>query len=123
MLKILFTAIIFVPLTGAAPIWAGDLEAGRKLYAQCRACHELEAGKNKVGASLHGMFGRKSGTLEGFKFSPAMTKAEIVWNDATLSDYLADPLGYIKGSRMAYMGLKDPQQRADVIAFLRLATK
>lgn len=123
MLKILFTAVIFVLPVGQAPAWGGDLEAGRKLYAQCRACHEIEAGKNKVGPSLHGMFGRKSGTLEGFKFSPAMTKAEIVWDDATLSDYLADPTGYIKGNRMAYIGLKDSQQRADIIAFLRQATK
>jgi cytochrome c len=123
MLKILFTAIVFVLPAGIAPAWAGDLEAGRKLYAQCRACHEIEAGKNKVGPSLHNMFGRKSGTLEGFKFSPAMTKAEIVWNEVTLSDYLADPTGYIKGTRMAYIGLKDPQQRADIIAFLREATK
>lgn len=123
MLKILFTAIYFMVPAGAGPTWAGDREAGRKLFAQCRACHETEAGKNKVGPSLHGMFGRKSGTLEGFKFSPAMTKAEIVWNEATLSDYLANPTGYIKGNRMAYVGLKDPQQRSDVIAFLRQATK
>lgn len=123
MFKISFTAVIFALLASVTPAGAGDVEAGRKLFAQCRACHETEAGKNKVGPSLHGLFGRKSGTLEGFKFSPAMIKAEIVWNDATVSDYLADPTGNIKGNRMAFAGLTDAKQRADVIAFLKQATK
>lgn len=123
MLKILFTAVLFVLPAVSISVHANDLEAGRKLFAQCRACHELEAGRNKVGPSLHGMFGRKSGTLPGFKFSPAMIKAEIVWDETTLADYLADPTGYIVGNRMAFPGLKDPKQRADIIAFLREATK
>jgi cytochrome c len=133
MLKISFTAATIALLAILGPARSapapsalaaeGDVESGRKLFAQCRACHETEAGRNKVGPSLHGLFGRKSGAVEGFKYSPAITQAAIVWDDRTIGEYLANPRDFIRGNRMAYAGLKDDKQRADIIAFLRQATK
>jgi len=122
MLKISFTLALLALAAGAAVAAEGDVESGRKLYAQCRACHETEAGKHKVGPSLHGIFGRMAGTIEGFRYSPALTQSGIVWNEQTMGEYIANPRDFIKGNRMAYAGLKDEKHRADVIAFLKQAT-
>jgi cytochrome c2 len=81
----------------AGPAWAGDAEAGKKVFNKCKACHDLAAGKNKIGPSLNGLFGRTSGTVEGFKYSDAMKGAAIVWGEDTLDvgraphDHLAMP--------------------------------
>ena len=69
------------------------------------------------------MFGRTAGTLEGFKYSKAMVESGIVWDDKTISDYMADPKGYIPKNRMAFPGLKKEADRADLIAYLKEATK
>ena len=102
---------------------AQDAAKGEKVYKKCKACHALEAGKKKVGPSLHGIFGRTAGTLEGFKFSKAMVDSGIVWDEKTISDYMADPKGYIPKNRMAFPGLKKEADRADLIAYLKEATK
>src|SRR3989304_6132891 len=82
------------------PAGAGDAEAGKKVFNKCKACHDLVAGKNKVGPSLNGLFGRSSGTVEGFKYSGAMKGAGIVWGGGTIDAYLADPKGNIPGNKM-----------------------
>ena len=102
---------------------AGDVAKGEKLYKKCKACHALEAGKKKIGPALHGVFGRTSGTLEGFKFSSAMKDAAIVWDEKTIGEYLANPKTYIPKNRMAFPGMKKEQDRADIIAYLKEATK
>lgn len=115
-------ALSFVLATGSAG--AADIEAGKRLYNQCKACHELEAGKNKLGPSLAGIFGRKAGTIEDFKqYSEAMKTSGVVWDEEAIDKYIADPRGFIKGNRMAFPGLKRPEDRQNVIAYIKEATK
>ncbi len=116
--------LIVASLTVGAGADAADIEAGKRLYNQCKACHELEAGKNKLGPSLAGIFGRKAGAIEEFKqYSEALKTSGVVWDDEAIDKYLADPRGFIKGNRMAFPGLKRPEDRANVIAYIKEATK
>jgi cytochrome c len=78
----------------------------------------VEAGKNRVGPSLHGIVGRTTGTVEGFKYSPANQNAKLTWTPEVLDRYLTNPRETIPGTIMAYAGLRNPTQRADLIAYL-----
>jgi cytochrome c len=99
----------------------GDVAAGETVFKKCSACHNVADTKHKVGPSLQGVVGRQPGVVEGFKFSKAMVDygAGKVWDDATLAAYLENPRGVVKGTRMAFAGLKDPKEIADVIAYLK----
>jgi len=99
--------------------FTGDAAAGQRTFAQCRTCHAVEAGVNRVGPSLHGVVGRHSGIIEGYNYSAANKNSGKVWDEQTLFDYLADPRAYIPGTKMAFVGLKNPQDRANVIAYLK----
>jgi len=112
-----------IALWSGAALAEGDAENGAKVFNKCKACHTLEAGKNKLGPSLHGVFGRTSGTLEGFKYSPAMKGAAIEWSEETLDQYLADPKGFVPKNKMIFVGLKKEEERADVIAYLKQASQ
>lgn len=96
-----------------------DIAKGEKVFKKCVACHTLDEGKNKVGPSLYGVFGRTAGTLEGYKYSKAMMKSDIVWDDQNMDEYLKKPRKFLKGTKMAFAGLKKDGQRADLIAFLK----
>ena len=114
--------------TAAAPASAGsdaDLVAqGEKVFAPCKACHTTDAGgADRLGPNLHGLFGRKSGTKDGYKFSEAMTKAGIVWDEKQIDTYMANPKTFIPGNRMAFPGVPKPENRVALIAFLKQATK
>jgi cytochrome c2 len=93
------------------------------VFNRCKICHSLDAGKNMVGPSLHGLFGRKAGTADNFTYSAAMTDSGIVWNDDTLTKYLRDPKQVVPGGKMAFPGIKDDQQITDLLAYLRQATQ
>ena len=101
----------------AAP--AGDPAEGARLFRACAACHSLDPGQHRTGPSLAGVFGRKAGTAEGFRrYSPALKDANVVWNEETLDPWIADPQAFIPGNRMAFRGLPDARERADLIAYL-----
>ena len=123
--KFAFASLIAgVLLLGSQAAWAeGDTANGEKIFKKCKACHALEAGKNKVGPSLAGVFGRTAGTGEGFKYSEAMVDSGIVWDEATLDSFLAKPKDVVPKTRMAFPGLKEEQDRMDVIAYLKEATQ
>lgn len=116
---ILAIGAVGVPAT--AQVLKGDVAAGEKLFNQCKTCHVAEKGINRVGPSLFGVVGRKAGTVQGFKYSPANLNSGVTWDAATLSQYLEAPMKFMPGTKMAYFGMKKPQDRADIIAFL--ATK
>ena len=96
----------------------GDPEQGRRVFARCRSCHVLEEGVNRVGPSLYGIFGRETGSVEGFRYSEANANAGITWTHETMFEYLENPREYIPGTIMAFPGLRDEQDRADVIAYI-----
>lgn len=110
-------------LSSGAALAQGDAAKGEKLFARCQACHSVEPGQNKIGPTLAGLFGREAGSVEGFKYSDAMKNADVVWNEETLGEYLADPKKYIPGNRMLFPGLRKDQDRADIIAYLKEATQ
>lgn len=119
-LKALLTAASMIAMAGVAH--AGDAVAGETVYKKCAACHAVgDNAKNKVGPQLNELFGRTAGSLEGFKYSkPMIAKGEegLVWDEASLTEYLANPRAFIKGTRMAFAGLKKEEELADVIAYL-----
>jgi cytochrome c len=97
----------------------GDAAKGEKVFAQCRACHVAEPGVNRVGPSLWGVVGRTAGSIEGFRYSKANQNSGLVWSEEQLFTYLEAPQRTIPGTTMAFGGLKNPQDRADIIAFLK----
>ena len=109
-------------IAGAAAA-EGDAAKGEKVFVRCKACHVVDQEQNRVGPHLVGLFGREAGAVEGFNYSDALKNADIVWDEATLDAYLADPRGYIAGNKMAFPGLKKEDERADVIAYLKDATQ
>ncbi len=122
-LRALTLAAAFALATGPA-MAGGDPAKGKKVFAKGKVCHSLEKGKNTVGPSLYGIFGRKAGTGLGFRrYSPTMKKSGVVWSAETLEKYLANPKGFIKGNRMAFGGLKKKADRDNVISYLEQATK
>ena len=108
----------FALVTTAAQ--AQDTAAGERVFGQCRACHQVgETAKNAIGPHLNGMFGRKSGTVEGYTYSAANKNADITWTEATFRDYIKDPKAKIPGTKMIYAGLKDEQRITDLIGYLK----
>jgi cytochrome c len=97
----------------------GDPAAGKKVFNKCLACHAVEAGKNKVGPSLFGIVGRKAGMDPTYKYSDNMKNSGLTWDEKTLDTYLEKPQEMVKGSKMVFAGLKDPADRANVIAYLQ----
>lgn len=103
----------FAPLLAAA-----DAKAGKKVFRKCRACHKLEEGQNGVGPSLWGVVGRDKGALDGFSFSEAMSSQGGTWTLEELDAFLTKPKDYVPGTKMAFGGIKDPQDRVNVITYI-----
>lgn len=121
MRKGMFLAIsmgLVAALSGGSAMAAGNAENGAKVYKKrCKACHTVKAGKHKLGPSLVGMFGSKSGATD-FKKYKGLKGSDFVWNEENLDKFLANPKKFVGKKSMAYK-LKKADQRADVIEFLK----
>jgi cytochrome c2 len=103
---------------------AGDAEAGKTAFNKCRICHTVDAGgRSAVGPNLHAMFGRKAGAVANYAYSPAMKDSGLVWDDSSVGNYLRDPKGFMPGNKMAFPGIKDEKEMADLLAYLHQATQ
>lgn len=113
-----FGLLLVAFLAESAPsAQAADAIRGEELYnSRCIACHSPDA--NRVGPKHRGVFGRKAGSLPDFSYSKAVKGAGVVWDDATLDRWLADPQAFIPGQRMNFR-VADPTDRADLIAYLK----
>lgn len=108
-------AVVLMPFAAKAQ----DAEAGGRVFAQCRTCHQIgEGAKNGVGPQLNGLFGRKAGTVEGYSYSNAYKALDKVWSPENFTVYIKDPRGVTPGTKMVYPGLKDETQIKNLVAFL-----
>ena len=116
---------IMVHQQGAGSQAGKDINAnkGTQIFRFCAFCHSLNPGETKVGPSLAGLFGRRAGSVEGFRYSKALKQAAEVWDERTLDAWLANPSKFIPGNRMRFRGLKSPEARANVIDYLKQATR
>ena len=118
MIRKLSFALLLTGLPSFA--FAQDAANGEKVFAQCRPCHQVgETARNTVGPKLNGLFGRKSGTVEGFNYTDANRNSGITWEESTFAEYIKDPRAKIPGTKMVYAGLKDEGRIKDLIAYLK----
>jgi len=113
----LTAAIIAVPALAE-----GNAKDGAKVFRKCKACHVVDEKKNRVGPHLVGLFGRTAGTVEDFKYSDAMIEHGVEWNDETLAEYLAAPKKVVKGTKMAFAGLRKEKDIENILAYLKEET-
>ena len=123
----LFAAAVSVAPFMPAAAQDGDAEAGRRVFAQCRACHSIDnTPRNNVGPNLAGLWGRQAGSREGFRYSANLTAlgaAGHVWNEANLRAYLTNPKAVAPQGIMSFAGISNPEQLTNLIAYLRANTQ
>ncbi|WP_299029684.1 c-type cytochrome [uncultured Sulfitobacter sp.] len=114
----------FLVVGGASAEGLGDAEKGAQVYKKCASCHQVGDGaKNRVGPQLNGLFGRVAGTVDGVKYSESMVRMGndgLVWTAETLDAYIENPRALVSKTRMSFRGIKDEQQRSDLMAYLRI---
>ncbi len=115
---IMFSSILFT-LIAYSNILLADAALGKKVYNKCKACHSIDKEKNKIGPHLVKLISRKSGSVEGFKYSDAMKNSDIIWNDETLKGFLANPKKYLPGTKMMFGGIKNEEKLSDLIDYLK----
>jgi cytochrome c len=120
MRQLMLAAALVLP-AGAAASGEGDAARGEQVYTRCLACHALEY--NRTGPMHCGLFGRRAGSVPDYEYSEAMKRSKLVWNERTLDRFLAAPLKTVPGTTMTYAGVPEPQERADLIAYLQQAKR
>jgi cytochrome c len=119
-MKHLATASAALALLSLAAAPARAVDSGETLFHRyCSVCHSNEAGQNKLGPSLFGVVGRPSGSEPGFTYSDGMASAHLTWDEQTLDKYLADPKATVPGNKMLFIGVKNPDERQAIIAYLK----
>jgi cytochrome c len=115
-------AAVLLLLTPRSPALAadGDPTRGEQIYHRCQGCHSIDA--NRVGPRHAGLFGRHAGSLDDYNYSDAMRASGVVWDATTLDQFLTAPRKFMPGTKMPFAGIPDPQERADLIAYLKKAT-
>ena len=117
--KIAAVALMAVGVLSSSAFADGDATKGKAVFARCAVCHNVEKdGGNGVGPNLFGVVGRKSASIEGFNYSGAMKAANLTWTDENLAKYIAGPAKVVPGNKMAFGGIAQKSQIADVIAYL-----
>ncbi|MGQ0485220.1 MAG: c-type cytochrome [Hyphomicrobiales bacterium] len=122
MPKSLYVSAILLSLAAVPVMAEGDVAKGEKVFKKCLACHTADAETNKTGPHLKAIVDRKAATVEGYKYSAdlmALGEAGTVWDDANLDKYLENPKAMAPKGKMAFPGLKKPEDRADLIAWLK----
>jgi len=118
----LMGTMLVSPSVAAPPAPAGNAEKGKAVFARCAACHRIDpTAVGGMGPNLSGVHGRKAGMLKGYTYSPAMKASGLQWDDATLSRFLSAPTKVVPGTKMMAPPVGDPQDRANVIAYLKTA--
>ena len=121
MKNLTLSALLVIATSAAASnALAQDVAAGKTSFNKCMACHSIgEGAKNKVGPELNGLDGRKSGTVEGYNYSDANKNSGITWNEAQFKEYIRDPKAKVPGTKMAFAGIKNEKEIADLWAYLK----
>jgi cytochrome c len=101
----------------------GDAARGEKRFDECATCHSVKEGVNGVGPSLHGVLGRKAGSLDDLRYSPAMKRSGLTWTPQALATFIADPQKAVPNNRMPFAGMPEAADRDDLIAYLEKAAK
>lgn len=101
---------------------SGDANRGKRLFGQCAVCHSVKPGENRIGPTLHGIVGREAGAIEDYNYSEANASADFVWTEDALFAYLDNPMEYMPGTKMSFAGVRDEQNRADIVAYLATLT-
>lgn len=117
VLSTLISASIISLICPATVFAEGDAARGEQLFSRCAACHSTE-GQNKSGPALNGVFGRKAGAVEGYRYSTALLNSAVVWSDETLDAFLSGPAKMLRGTRMTTSVLSEAD-RADIVAYLK----
>lgn len=116
------SAVLLLILIASSAKGAGDADKGKVVFEKCAACHSLEPGKNDTAPTLAGIFGRKA-AREDFRYSAAMKRSDLTWDERSLDSFLEDPQGFVPGNRMPFEGLKDKVDRENLLEYLKEATK
>ena len=119
MKKYMVLAAAAAGILMALPAQAGDAKAGEKVFRKCKSCHYVDQEKNKTGPHLVNIIGRAAGSVDGFKYSKAMKDSGLTWDEATLAEFLKKPKAYLKGTKMAFSGLRKDKEIDDLIAYLK----
>jgi cytochrome c len=105
------------------PYMSADYNRGRRTFKLCQSCHTLnEGGQNLVGPNLHGVFGREIGAVDGFTYSKAVQASDIVWSPDILAEWLESPRNFLPGNKMSFAGVRKPEDRTAVIAYIMSET-
>jgi cytochrome c len=124
MLRSRIFAITLLAALPAVAAHAADAERGKEVFARCKICHTIEKGGEKlIGPNLHGVFGRKAGTMPDFAYSAAMRHSGIVWNEETLSRFLRNPRAALPGNRMGFPGVKNAEDLDSLLLYLKQAAR
>jgi cytochrome c len=118
MRALVLAATVLAATVGMAQ--AQDLAAGEQSFRKCLPCHAVgDDARHKIGPILNGLEGRKSGTIDGYSYSEANKKAEIVWGEASFKDYIQNPMAKVPGTKMAFAGIRNEKEIADLWAYLK----
>ena len=115
----LLLTLPFLLMAGSPSLLAADAAAGKKQFKNCKACHSVKDGGNKIGPTLHKIIGRASASISGVEYSDGLKTLGITWDEANLDKWIKKPKAMVKGTKMIFPGLKKADKRADLIEYLK----